>query len=153
MPMLSCFHNVDDTLLALANPCVTDEANPQLSARSKTLLKFHYHLGHIGFQHLRWLLKNFKLFGAKGYMAAEDATITPCCSSCVTGGMQRQPIAKGQNKHTQDHNKRGILKREQLTPGSRIFSDQYVSSLKGKAFQCKRTAKLEIGLQWWNHLL
>ena len=40
----------------------------------------------------------------------------------------------GQNVHTQKGVKKGILKREQLSPGDRIFSDQYVSSTLGKNF-------------------
>ena len=37
-------------------------------------------------------------------------------------------------KHTQTPLKQGVLKREQLTPGQRIFSDQYVTSVPGKNF-------------------
>ena len=113
MPLLSCFHDAEKVLQALANPCVTDEVNPMLSPCSKLLLKLHYKLGHPGFQHLKFLLRNFKLFGAQGYMAADKDTETPCCESCITGGMQRQPVAPGMNKHTQDVKKKGVLKREQ----------------------------------------
>ena len=80
------------------------------------------------------MIKNFKLFGAQGMMATDKDTEVTICSSCVTGGMQRKSIASGMNKHTQKHEKRGILKREQLNRGDRIFSDQYVSSLLGKNY-------------------
>ena len=65
-------------------------------------------------------------------MAADPSTEILKCSSCIQGGMERVPI-KG-NVHTKSPSQQGKLKREQLTPGQRIFSDQYVSSLPGKNF-------------------
>ena len=62
-------------------------------------------------------------------MTIDKETEVPICSSCMTGGMQKKPIAPGMNKHTQKHEERGILKREQLQRGERIFS-----SLMGKNF-------------------
>ena len=72
------------------------------------------------------------LFGAKGWIASIKHGDTPVCASCITGGMQRRP-APG-NTHTQKQAGRGVLKREQLVPGQRIFSDQLVSSVPGKHF-------------------
>ena len=132
MPVLTCFHNVDKAMKYLANPCVTDEINPMLSAKSKLLLKLHYKMGHLGFKHLKFLLRAFKLFGSAGVMAADPSTDIPKCSGCIEGGMEKIPI-KG-NIHTKAPHRQGCLKREQLVPGQRIFSDQYVSSLPGKHF-------------------
>ena len=121
MPMLHCFHDADKVLKSLTNPCVTDEVNPNLSPQSKLLLKFHFKLGHVGFQHLKWILRNFKFFGVSGVMASDKDTEIPLCSSCVTGGMQCKPVAPGHNKHTQSDKQRGVLKCEQMTPGQHIF--------------------------------
>ena len=132
MPILTCFHNVDKAMKHLANPCVTDEINPMLSAKSKLLLKLHYKMGHLGFKHLKFLLRAFKLFGSAGVMAADPSTDIPKCSSCIEGGMEKIPI-KG-NVHTKLPQRQGCLKRDQLIPGQRVFSDQYVSSLPGKNF-------------------
>ena len=49
MLLFSCFCDVDKVVNNLANPCVTDETNPLLHARSKLLLKFHYKFNHLGF--------------------------------------------------------------------------------------------------------
>ena len=38
------------------------------------------------------------------------------------------------NRTSKDPKRQGCLKREQLSPGSRIFSDQFVSSVPGKNF-------------------
>ena len=96
---------------------MTDETNPQLTTKQKLLLKFHYKLGHLGFQHLKFVIRNFELFGTQGMMAIDKETEVHICSSCVTRGMQKNTIAPGMKKHTQKHEKRGILKREQLQRG------------------------------------
>src|SRR5210317_1868431 len=138
MPLLICFKDVEATVNAMAQGCVTDEANPKLSPRQKLLLRLHYKLGHVGMQHLKFLLRVFKLFGAQGMMAANNEVVPPPCSSCVAGGMERKPIAPGLNKTTQDHTKRGSLKREQLIRGQKIFSDQFVSlTEKGRNYNNK----------------
>ena len=77
-------------------------------------------------------LSHFKIFGTKGIIASDKATTIPICSSCVIGGMQRRPIPG--NTHTQTDKNRGVLKRNNLAPGDRIFSDQFVSSVPGKNF-------------------
>ena len=137
MPVMTGFHNTDKVLNSLMNPCVTDESNTLLDSRQKALLRYHYKLGHLGFQRLKWVITTFKLFGAKGHMATSKECVVPLCSSCVAGGMQRKPIASGMNKRTQAYDKRGILKREQLSRGDRIFSDQYASSVLGKNFNAR----------------
>ena len=36
--------------------CVTNEANQNLTPSQKELLRWHFKLGHIGFQHVQWLI-------------------------------------------------------------------------------------------------
>ncbi len=127
MPLLTCFHDAEKAIYALNNNCVTDESNPQLTPRSKMLLKLHFKLGHLGFQHLKFVIRQFKLFGAQGIQAIHPDTETPICSSCIEGGMKWRPAAKGIKKNTQVDDKKGILKCEKLERGERIFSDQYAS--------------------------
>ena len=86
MPLLTCFNDAEKKINALAGGCVTDDSNPQLSPCQKLLLRFHYKLGHCGFQHLKVIIKQFKLFGAQGMMAADKDTEAPPCSSCISGG-------------------------------------------------------------------
>ena len=88
----------------------------------------HHELGHLGFQHLRWLLRHIPLFGAKGWIGNFKDCDAPLCSSCIQGGMQRRPIAG--NTHTQKP--KSSLEREQLIPGERVFSDQLVCSTPGR---------------------
>ena len=49
MPLLTCFHDADKVVKKMANPCVTDDINPQLTKQAKTLLRMHFKLGCLGF--------------------------------------------------------------------------------------------------------
>ena len=99
MPLLTCFHDANKVVKQMANPCVTDDINPQLTKQAKTPLRMHHKLGHLGFQHLRWLLRHIPLFGGKGWIGNFKDCDAPLCSSCIQGGMQRRPIPG--NTHTQ----------------------------------------------------
>ena len=131
MPLLTCFHDVDKAAKALAAPTafVDNPANQNLTATQKVLLRFHCKLGHLGFQHLKWFLRQ-GLFGAPGIQCGHKEVAPPQCAACHFGGQDRHPIAG--NNHTQT--KQTGLKAEQLTPGQRIFSDQYVTSVPGRNF-------------------
>ena len=131
MPLLACFHDVDKTAMALAGPVVLVDSpsNTNLSASQKILLRFHCRLGHLGFGHLQWFLRQ-GIFGAIGVQCGSKDVTPPKCEACQMGGQQKRPIHG--NVHTQ--NKTAGLKAEQLKPGQRIFSDQYVSSLPGRNF-------------------
>ena len=41
--------------------CVTNEANQNLNHSHKELLLWHFILGHIGFQHVQWLIRTWRL--------------------------------------------------------------------------------------------
>ena len=145
MPLLTCFHDADDVVESLTHQCVTDEVNPMLSKGAKLMLKFHYKLGHLGFRHLIWLCKKFKLFGPLGILITDPSLDVPKCSSCITGGMEKKPIQG--NVRTQDPARKGVLKREKLDPGDLIFSDQYVSSVVGKHFNVRGHLNTRLGFK------
>ena len=73
------------------------------------------------FFHLKRVIKSLKLFGPQGIMEIGKDVQDPCFSSCITGGMERQPIAQGHNKRTQKETQRGILK-ENNSPEETGFS-------------------------------
>ena len=41
--------------------CVTNEANQNLNPSQKELLRWHFRLGHIRFQHVQWLIRTGRL--------------------------------------------------------------------------------------------
>ena len=131
MPLLTCFHDADATacMLSLHPTCVSESTNDNLSAVQCHLLHFHFKLGHLGFQHLKWVLSGGML-GPIGMHCSKSDVLPPLCQACIHGGQQRCPVPS--KKHTQEHH--GILKAEKLLPGQKVFSDQYVSSVPGRNF-------------------
>ena len=131
MPLLTCFHDADATArhLSLHPACVSDSDNENLSAVQRHLLRFHFKLGHLGFQHLKWVLSG-GILGPLGIRCSKSDVLSPLCQACLHGGQQRRPVSV--KKHTQTQ--KGILKHEKLYPGQKVFSDQYVSSAPGRNF-------------------
>ena len=141
LPMLMRFHDVKWSVANLAvsaSPVTTSN----LTSFQQQLLRFHEKLGHIGFTHLKYLLSR-NLMGPLGIRCSKSDVLPPQCHACLIGGQQRRPIAG--NKHTQDPTRKGILKAEQLIPGQRVFSDQYVSSVEGKNFSGRGHSQSALG--------
>ena len=133
MPLLTCFHNGKTAAMSLAGPSsfVEHNSNNQFSAVQRTLFRYHCRLGHLGYTHLQWLLRQ-GLFGPGGIHCGNRSVTPPLCTACLHGGQTKRPIQG--NQRSQDPAHKGILKQEQLTPGQRIFSDQFVSSVPGRNF-------------------
>jgi len=93
------------------------------------LLQFHCKLGHLGYAHLQWILRQ-GIFSAMAMKCGSASVHPPKCEACLYGGQQKRPIHG--NHHTQTRCQ--VLKHDQLRPGQRIFSDQYVSSKPGCNF-------------------
>ena len=133
MHLLTCFHDADklsDNFNKNLNGILTQQAD-NLTASQRMLKRFHEKLGHLGFQHLKAILST-GTFGPLGIRCSQKDVLPPICESCLLGGQQKKPI--DHNIRTQDPNKKGVLKTEQLEPGQRVFSDQYVSSKEGRNF-------------------
>ena len=55
LPILRCYRDAMKTAETMAAAFVSDETNQNLSNLQKLLLKWHWKLGHLGFQHLQWI--------------------------------------------------------------------------------------------------
>ena len=63
---------------------VTDDASQNLTASQKELLlKWHYRLGHLGFQWLQWLIRSGRV--AVGNKSAVSNCQPPKCAACEYG--------------------------------------------------------------------
>jgi Reverse transcriptase (RNA-dependent DNA polymerase) len=131
LPTLQCFNNAVETAEALALTCVTDERNQNLTNLQKTLLQWHFKLGHVGFQNLQWIGRMGWL-GPRGEKMGATSVEAPICGSCQYGKQERTP--KGGSTITKDQERDGITKADKLEPGDLIFSDQYESRVPGKVF-------------------
>ena len=55
-------YQIDKEVEALESAvCVTNEANQNLAPSQKELLRWHFRLLHIGFQHVQWLIRTGRL--------------------------------------------------------------------------------------------
>ena len=126
IPLMPAFHNTAKVAYKLSDPSVVHPENSNLSPLQKLLLKYHYKMGHLGFQHLKWLGR-IGLFKVDGEQFSHPQVTPPKCTACLYGSQQHHPLA---GTHTHQHNK-GVLKWEKLQHGDLVFSDQYVSSLPG----------------------
>ena len=68
--------------------CVTEKANANLTVAQKELLRWHYQLGHLGMQHVQWLVRQGKL-KVRGKPTSVANCEPPHCASCMFGKAQR----------------------------------------------------------------
>ena len=69
--------------------CVTNEANQNLTPSQKDLLQWHFRLGHIGLQHMKWLICT-KFLKVQENSRVVDNCERPVSSSCKFGKGHRQ---------------------------------------------------------------
>jgi hypothetical protein len=112
--------------------CVTDEVNQNLTTSQKLLLRFHFRLGHIAFQHIQWLGRQ-GLLGPEGVKMGKTSLTAPKCAACQFGKQGRTPTP-GKRVSFADE---GALSKDQVAPGQRIFVDQYESRARGRTFASK----------------
>ncbi len=117
--MLRAYKETLKTAESLAMVCLTDEANQNLSHAQKMLLKWHFKLGHIGFQHLQWIGRQGWLHKVGEHFGL-SSILAPKCAACQFGKQQRNPKKGNIIKREQPP---GVLKKEKLEPGDLIFSD------------------------------
>jgi hypothetical protein len=133
LPRLRVYRQALDSAKALAlKGCVTDEVNQNLTAKQKLLLRFHFRLGHIAFQHVQWLGRQ-GLLGPEGEVMGSDKVTAPKCAACQFGKQSQTPIP-GRRVAFADS---GALTKDKLLPGQRIFVDQYESRAPGRTFASK----------------
>ncbi|MGH7974568.1 MAG: GAG-pre-integrase domain-containing protein, partial [bacterium] len=89
LPITSGFHDQSVSQLASSlHTCVTDDINQNLKTNQKMLLKWHFRLGHIGFESLQWL-------AMRGFLPKTIAKCDrPNCASCEFGTAGRRKVGK-----------------------------------------------------------
>jgi hypothetical protein len=131
IPILRCYKDAMKTAESLATVCVTDESNQNLTNNQKNMLRWHWKLGHVGFQQLQWIGRQGWL-GKVGELFGDTKVHPPKCASCQFGKQERTP-RKGSTVQV-DKQREGILSADKLNPGDLIFSDQYCRSVPGRVF-------------------
>ena len=120
---------------ALTNAvCVTNEANQNLIHTQKELLGWHFRLGHIGFQHVKWLIRIGRL-KVHGNSKAVANCERPKFSACEFGKVHRRPNKI--NTIKKNPMKEKELKKDHLLPGQMVSADHYISQAPGRLYHTK----------------
>ena len=128
LPVLMAFPDVKKTSkkIAIMHNLITPD-NQNLTVLQKELLKWHYRLGHPGFQAVQWIGRSGVL-GKLGERFGAQTVTPPKCEACQMGKQHRNSTEGATLKRKNE----GVLSKEKLNPGDLVFSDQFVSSLSGK---------------------
>ncbi|GFH50762.1 hypothetical protein CTEN210_07238 [Chaetoceros tenuissimus] len=117
-------------LAAFGTP--TSESNANLSEAQKCLLRWHYRLGHVGFDRVKFLLGSGVLAVSESakrlHRAASSSSLElPKCRACLH--------AKQRVRSVTDHP--GVLKQDNLLPGQAISVDHMICSQPGRRFNTR----------------
>ena len=136
LPVMHAFDSALETAEALAMGCVTAESNQNITRLQKVLLQWHFRLGHIAFGTVQWIGRQGWL-GKLGEKMGSTSVKAPKCAACLYGKQERTP----KQGSTTTPDSRGALKRDELTPGDLVFSDQYESRQPGRVFTRRGMSK------------
>lgn len=138
LPMVHFFEGVgeaaEDFETAL-HTCVAEEANQNLSAGQKWLLRWHFCLARKNMAHIKWLARQGLLGRRSKKIAKVPDEDQPTCASCNHGKQKRRP-AKG--KLTKPNlATAGALKKDWQEPGDGVAADQLVVKTGGRLFSTR----------------
>ena len=102
---------------------VNNEANQSLTPSYKELIRWHFKLGHIGFQHVQWLIRTGCL-KVQGNSKAVANCERPKCALCEFGKGRRRPNKV--NTIKKNTIKEQDLKKDHLLPGQMVSTDHYI---------------------------
>ena len=139
LPMSTCHHGQSLDNLAVnfaAETTTTHACNYNISKPQKELLRWHYRLGHVGIQTVKWILRTgaFATTNAMKRLHKQAANVphhdTPKCAACQFGKQTRQSAPGKRTKAIKD--RQGVLSSEALQPGERVFVDHFVCLTRGR---------------------
>ena len=110
---------------------VTVAANSNLSDAQKELLRWHYKLGHVGFDILKWMIRQ-SLAPVKNPNCGRDKLENPLCEACQFAGQCKRPTGATVTKQVAE--KEMEIKKGDLLPGTRVSMDHYQSALPGRLY-------------------
>jgi hypothetical protein len=129
LPM-SVGHRTSDLPVSEAelNACVSAAKNQNLTEAQKELIRWHFHLGHLNFKTVQFLLRTGALAQSnsdKHSQAAASRADVPKCAACQFGKQVRRPSPGKVSATVKDRER--ALKQGDLSPGQRVSVDHFVS--------------------------
>ncbi len=113
--------------------------NLNLIESEKELLRWHYHLGHFGYQKIQQLMKSGMLSHSHAthslHIAASKIQNPPKCATCQYGKQCHRPSPGKTSSLVRDH--AGALKQDNLFAGQKIAVNHFVCSTRGHLFTSK----------------
>ena len=110
--------------------------NINLTESQKELLRWHQRLGHLAFKKIQHLMRTGVLSHTEGtrhlHTAASKLTEVPKCAACLFGKQTVRTSPGSQTSIVRD--RAGVLRAENLLPGSAVSVDHFISSVKGRLF-------------------
>ena len=133
--------NFDDLTTAAIHMNVADERNQNLCAASQELVLKHRLCSHANTQWCQELMRTRTFKNEDGTVSTHPPilktkhprtrSVTPCaCAGCALGKLNRRPPKSSVVKDKSEMS----LKVDQLSPGERVFVDQYDSSVHGRRY-------------------
>ena len=104
--------------------CVSNEANQNLTHSQKELFQWHFRLGHIGIQHVQWLIRTGILKVQENSKAVDNCE-RPKCAACEfgKGHLRSNKVNKIKNNPMKDQE----LNKDHLLPIQMVSTDHYIS--------------------------
>ncbi len=128
-----------ETQLLCAAIKVTKDSNSNLSIAQKELLKWHFCINHLGFQHVQWLIRQSRIQVPGNLKSAIANCEIPKCAACLYAKASKTSTNTGTNKPKLD--KEMELKKDDLNPGQRVSADHYQSAIPGRLYTSREGAK------------
>ena len=122
--------------------CVMDEANQNLTAPEKELLKWHSKLGHLGLKDVQRIMRG----GALGFhplvtaASKVDLNKRPLkCASCEFAKAKRKPTKRTKTDKSAPPavQPEKTLSKETLIPGQKVSMDHFIVSTPGRLFSSR----------------
>ena len=114
--------------------CVNNESNKNLTPLQKELLRWNFTLGHIGFQHIQWLIRTWRL-KVQGNSKAVANCERPKCAACefVKGHLRPNKFNTIKNNPMKERD----LNKDNLLLGQMLSKDHYISRAPGRLYHKK----------------
>ena len=100
----------------------------------KELLQWHFRLGHIGFQHVQWLIRTGRMKVQGNPKAVANCERTKCAACEFEKGHRRPNKINTINNNPM---KEQELNKYHLLPGQMVSADHYISRSPGRLYHTK----------------
>ena len=103
--------------------CFTNKANQNIPPSQKELIRWHFRLGHIGFQHVQWLIYTGRL-NVQGNSKAVNNYERPKWADCdfLKVHSRYNKVNKTNNNPMKDQE----IKKDNLQPGHMVSAGHYI---------------------------